>query len=419
MAEKNTVREQLKRIIEHSAFKNSMRCHKFLHYVVEQSLNGEVHQLKERTLGVEVFGRDASYDTSQDTVVRSTAGDIRRRLAQYYHEPGHETEIIIDLPLGSYAPEFHLPVEMGMETKAQDSEPEPDSLTRAGTVPLSSSKKRVWLASVAVMLGMLICAVIWMRWDMRPNLASLVTATGMVEPMGALMEEFWGPVIAQPAPILICIGDSEPLATVNRFPKMGGAASSPVVPVSDRAARKDVIAIARVAGFVSRQNRSYLIKTATSTTLEDMSQGSSILIGEYGLDGSADNDRVMRAMKALRFHFVGDATAPGIQIVDSKNPSRHDWSFNAATPPSEFKKDFAIIARFLDGNSGRWIIVVAGTGTNATAAAASVILDTRDMDRVLKKISGDWNSRNIEAVISVPHENGELGPIDVLAVDVW
>jgi hypothetical protein len=150
-----------------------------------------------------------------------------------------------------------------------------------------------------------------------------------------------------------------------------------------------------------------------------MSQGSSILIGEYDLYGKADNDRVMRAMKALRFHFVSDATAQGVQIMDSKNTSRHDWYFNAATPPSEFKKDFAIIARYFDSNSGRWTVLVAGTGTNATAAAASVILDTRDMDRVLKKISGDWATRNIEAVISIPHENGELGPIDVLAVDVW
>ena len=70
---------------------------------------GNVDQLKERTLGIEVFGRELDYDTNIDHIVRSTAGEIRKRIAQYYHEPGHESEIRIDLPSGSYVPEFHWP----------------------------------------------------------------------------------------------------------------------------------------------------------------------------------------------------------------------------------------------------------------------------------------------------------------------
>jgi hypothetical protein len=50
----------------------------------------------------------ADYDTNQDPIVRASAAEIRKRIAQYYHEPGHETELRIELPLGSYVPVFHL-----------------------------------------------------------------------------------------------------------------------------------------------------------------------------------------------------------------------------------------------------------------------------------------------------------------------
>ena len=62
--------------------------------------------LKERTLGIAVFGREPSYDTSTDPVVRATAGEIRKRIAQYYQESGREHEIRINLSPGSYVPEF-------------------------------------------------------------------------------------------------------------------------------------------------------------------------------------------------------------------------------------------------------------------------------------------------------------------------
>lgn len=109
-AERAAAPEQLERILANPHFKNSKRYPCLFRHVVEQSLKGRADQLKERTLGIEAFGRDPDYDTNLDPVVRTTAGEIRKRIAQYYHEPGHEAEIRIDLPAGSYVPEFRLPV---------------------------------------------------------------------------------------------------------------------------------------------------------------------------------------------------------------------------------------------------------------------------------------------------------------------
>src|SRR6266568_3240404 len=104
--EKTLVLDQLRRMVQDSRFNHSKRYPSFLKYVVDQALAGQAHCLKERTLGVEVFGRDPSYDTTDDPIVRVTAAEIRKRIAQYYQDPGHDNELRLLLPSGSYAPIF-------------------------------------------------------------------------------------------------------------------------------------------------------------------------------------------------------------------------------------------------------------------------------------------------------------------------
>ena len=74
-------------------FKNSKRYPNLLRDVVERTLEGHSGHLKERTLGAEVFGREPDYDTNLDPVVRTSAVEIHKRIAQYYHEAAHESEI--------------------------------------------------------------------------------------------------------------------------------------------------------------------------------------------------------------------------------------------------------------------------------------------------------------------------------------
>src|ERR1700686_2380981 len=106
MAGPEAVREQLERVLRSVAFRNSRRASAMLRYAVERTLSGEGEMLKERTIGVEVFGRPPGYDTALDHVVRSTAGDVRRRLAQYYQDNHEEGAVRITFAPGSYAPHF-------------------------------------------------------------------------------------------------------------------------------------------------------------------------------------------------------------------------------------------------------------------------------------------------------------------------
>lgn len=146
--------EQLERILVSAHFRTSKRCSQFLRYVVEHAGNDPV-ELKELTLGVEAFGRDAHYDTHQDPVVRITAGEVRKRLAQYYQESGHEGELRITLPPGSYVPEFHQP--------APQVEPEPVVLTEVvQPVVDSKSNPRAWMLGVAAVAAVVLAGSVWL-----------------------------------------------------------------------------------------------------------------------------------------------------------------------------------------------------------------------------------------------------------------
>jgi len=107
--EKTAVQQQLEKLLATPLFNSSKRYPSFLKYVVTHSLAGQTDQLKERILGVEIFGRLADYDTNTDPIVRVTAAEIRKRIEQYYQDPKHSQEIRLYLPAGSYAPQYSWP----------------------------------------------------------------------------------------------------------------------------------------------------------------------------------------------------------------------------------------------------------------------------------------------------------------------
>ena len=111
---------ELHEVLASPHFCNSKRYPAMLQYIVEKTLAGESDLLKERTLGVEVFDRAPSYDTNADTVVRYTAGEVRKRLSLYYHELDHKPRIRISTPVRLLCPRV-LPYEprRGMRRHAE------------------------------------------------------------------------------------------------------------------------------------------------------------------------------------------------------------------------------------------------------------------------------------------------------------
>jgi TolB-like protein/Tfp pilus assembly protein PilF len=100
------IREQLTRILESQPFVRAERLRRFLAYVVEETAEGRTEGLKEYRIALDVFDRPDSYDPQVDSIVRVQATNLRRRLRQYYEKEGRADPIRIELPRGSYVPEF-------------------------------------------------------------------------------------------------------------------------------------------------------------------------------------------------------------------------------------------------------------------------------------------------------------------------
>src|SRR5437667_382466 len=172
------IRSQLDRILAHPQFRNSKRYPALLRHVVERSLEGRSESLKERTIGIDIFGREPAYDTNLDHTVRSSAGEIRKRLAQYYVESEHEDEIRIDLPAGSYVPQFRR-YERRASVPALPTVDRRDSSPRASHAeifPKQFKERRVILSALGV--ATLVAGALWARssWEVP-----------------SALEQFWAP----------------------------------------------------------------------------------------------------------------------------------------------------------------------------------------------------------------------------------
>jgi TolB-like protein/Flp pilus assembly protein TadD len=106
--DKKIVRLQLDRVLASGGFSRNERLSRFLRFVVERHLEGRENELKEAVIGIEVCN-NPDYDPKQDSIVRTEAGRLRARLAEYYTHQGNADPLIIELPKGGYTPVFRQP----------------------------------------------------------------------------------------------------------------------------------------------------------------------------------------------------------------------------------------------------------------------------------------------------------------------
>jgi hypothetical protein len=99
-SEAYAARRQLERVLASAGFSRNERMARFLRFVVEHHLEGKDSELKESVIAVEVFGRRPDHDPAQDSIVRTEAGRLRARLAEYYKGEGRGDALVIELPKG-------------------------------------------------------------------------------------------------------------------------------------------------------------------------------------------------------------------------------------------------------------------------------------------------------------------------------
>jgi hypothetical protein len=405
------IREQLNRLLAHSLFANSKRYPALLAYTVEQTLLGHAAELKERSIGVEVFGKAPAYDTNADPVVRITAGEVRKRLTQYYYDPMHRGEMVIELPTGSYVPLFReaeRAPEINLEAVTADG--------AGGTAgPDSSRRGRLWhmrwgLAGAAGFVVILAAAVGLMAgWQLH---------TDPPPPPPSNMELFWAPVTDSVNPTTFCLGEPAKnidVGSINSFDTP--VATSKPEPLyfrlhySGNLALADVITLTRTVAALASRHKAFRVVPASDATFAQLREGPVVLIGAF------DNIWTLRVTQKLRFGFESkDGVA---LLVDRKSSSKTTWATAWDLPYEKLSRDYAIVARIHDRTTGQPVIIAAGISEEGTEAAGEILYNPEYLDSLIARASRDWADKNLEAVIETQVIEGHPGPPNILAVETW
>lgn len=415
VADAPRIREQLERLLVHRLFANSKRYPVLLAHIVEQTLLGHAEELKERTIGVEVFGKDPSYDANADPVVRITAKEVRSRLKQYYYDYSEPGELIIDLPTGSYVPVFREP-----DRAPELAIPEPQEMTALSeplpvqvvTVPTPSRWWRYrWLISgAAVLLVLLAGATGW--------LGALRYRAEEPPPPPSNIDRFWAPVTSSANPTTFCLGEPAKnidVGAINNYDTpVSNSKPEPLyfrLHYSGNLALADVITLTRTVAALASQHKAFRVLPASDATFAQLREGPIVLIGAF------DNIWTLRVTQKLRFGFESeDGTA---LLVDRNSSKKTTWATAWDLPYQKLSRDYAIVARIHDKTTGQPVIIAAGISEEGTEAAGEILYNPEYLDTLLAKAPKDWEDKDLEAVIETQVIGGHAGPPNILAVETW
>jgi len=402
------VREQLRRLLAHSLFTNSKRYPVLLAYAVEQTLLGNAAELKERTIGVEAFGREPDYDVNLDPIVRTTAAEVRKRLSQYYYSPGHAEELVIELPLGSYVPNFREPAthqtviaeppllaEGGESLPAETASSAPQANVEKGHTTVVTAR---W---IPIMVALVIAALIGFGIG-RLKAPAVAPVPG--EPSN--MARFWQPITASSSRVTYCLG--VPTDAVDLQSR-----TIPAIPAGENGNLNvfDVITLARSIAPLVPKNSQFRVVAGSDTGFGQLREGPSVMIGAF------DNPWTMRITQDLPIGFEYDNHVR--KVVDRKVMPKKIWTLQWQVPGKSVARDYAVVARLRDNVTGQPVIILAGILGEGTEAASEVISNPAYLDAMLQKAPKNWDQLNLEAVIEANVIGGHPAPPTVVAVETW
>ena len=385
--------EEMNRILGHPIFKSSNRCVALLRYVVDRALAGKERELKERTLGVEVFGREANYDVSTDPIVRRVANEIRKRLAQYYQEAGADHNVQIQLLRGSYLPAFQFEAigpNQTIERAEIADEPERDlGLIRPVIAQASGSVPRHfwrWLIALIATASIAVICILLARPDAfrSPNY------------------KIWKPLLDSGGTITVAL----PIRA-----QPGGNATNGE-PLTDQPSTlfRDVRVGSTIATLLSNFKRQPDLRPSSAIKFRDLHQNPAVLIG------GTNNPWVPVLLAGLRYSVQYDSGTGDKWIQDSQNVSNREWKIDGKLKLTDDHADYAVVSRFFDPESRQWILALSGLESYSTEAAGELVADPTYAKLIPASIG---EKGNFQIIIKTEVIGAEPGPIQIMAVYTW
>lgn len=409
MPDVSAIRAHLDVLINSPQFRQSKRCQALLRFVVEETLEGRGDHLKERVVGAQAFGREPSYETTQDPIVRNAAIEVRKRLAQYYQENSATPGVRIQLPPGSYVPEFKLEMQVPAEEAPG---PTPD-IAKENPSPRSLRVNTRVLAAV-VCLSLLAFA----GWRFLSRQSAF--------------DKLWAPFVQGPV-VQVCVGEPRRLIRIDgpsapalyeslRKLKVDPAGGTLPLGQKDFSAtesryihRRDALAAARVAAMLTSKGIPYRLRTDSDAPYSELKGSPLIAIGGF------DPEHKMKLRQGFRFGFAGEVvdSVRYSYVLDRQNPQQKDWRFPVSEMKSLGPVDYAIITLTMVSATEKPAIAIVGLTDFSTQAAGEFVTDPEAVNAAFRSVPAGWETKNLQIVVETKIIQDVPGQTRAVAIHTW
>jgi len=416
-AAKETVRDHVDAIVQDRELRGSRRCQHLLSFIVSEALSGNFQNLRERVIGEKVFGRSSSYDTGADAVVRVSANELRKRLAQCYLKSGDVVKVQISIPSGSYIPEFRF--------KADSEGPRPATELPQHAVEVPATKTSWHSAAIvglSIALLLAVTAAAGMSWKLRH--------VGTESPPAKFLP--WTAVLDGTSPAFIVMGDTGAAATQdllhlslslddyirhNYIP----AAAHADARTTDLAhyltsKRLTSVADAEIAVRVNQINpfplHRPILRFAREMQVDDFKNSNAIVI-----DSKRTNPWVELFQSRLNFHLVFDENLRR-HVVENQSPKNGEKNlYVPAGTTGTAGEAYAVLALLPNLSSSGYVLIIEGTNMEGTEAAGEFAADSARISKALQGIglASESQPRAFELFLRVDATGGTSSHAEVIA----
>jgi hypothetical protein len=412
LSEKDQYLEQIDRLVNSHILHGSESLCKLLRYLAVHVLTHPGVPLKEYEIATEVFHRPLDFDPQLDSTIRVQAGRLRLKLAEYYGSEGAEDPILVDLPKGGYVLSFHhrtAAPHKGLSLAHHSSGQQAAAVT--------ASISRRWTIAVIVMFVLLTAAVA----VIVTLVASRTNAEGITaihnEPVPAAFRTFWGSFIAGPEEPWVIFSNG---AFVGR-PETGmryfdATRDSRELILDHYTGVGEVLAVHDLDHVFALLGRPILVKRGSLLSLDDAKNNNLIFLGS-----PAENLTLREIPSTQEFVFQRLTSGPrkgDLAIINVHPQAGEPNAFLASPSNLPLTEEYSVIARVREGNPTQSVMILAGTTTIGTQAAAEYICGPQTLEDLLERlgVSKTAEMKPFEALLRVKVTRGVPVATELVAV---
>lgn len=359
------VADELRRLLDSPGLQHAESLCQLLRYLVEHSLQKPREHLKEYEIALDVFGRSQSFDPRVDSTVRVQTSRLRNKLVEYYATLGAKDPLTIDIPKGTYQAIFQVrQPEMAAPSIVQEQIRSPQRPTE---------RKWLWLAGAPVVLALAAGLLAGMML-FRPPRASLEVRT------------FWTSILKSKEPPLVIFSNAEFKGRPESGLRYFDAQSDSRDNINDLyTGVGEVLAIDQLSRVFRILNREMVVRRSGLLTWDETSNRDLIFAGSP-TENLSLRDLPVSADFTFRTMQPGDPRPGDLAIVNTQ-PRAGEARLFFATPGLPIKEDYAVVTLRHGLHPGQNILLLAGTTTLGTQAAAGFVSQNAYLEVLRKRLN--------------------------------